>query len=102
MTEAEVKYEYIFVPTTDQAKIDSIKRFFRAVRERGECTVINEQGEPVKGMRLQCFEGSSRYDTKEMTQLIDVILDKLARMDIHVDDVGEYQYLLNERRRAKP
>ena len=54
-----------------------VKAEWRAVRELGEITVGS-----MTGIQLQCFFGSSTYDTKEMARLIDGIISECKALDI--------------------
>lgn len=57
--------------------VESIKREWRTVRELGE-VVVNGQ----EGVQLQCFFGSSTYNTKEMARLIDGIVSECKELEI--------------------
>lgn len=59
------------------AKVEQFKREWRACRELGEVTVNGKTG-----IQLQCFLGSSHYDTKQMSTLIDGIVSECEEMDI--------------------
>lgn len=54
-----------------------VKAEWRVVRELGEITVGS-----MTGIQLQCFFGSSTYDTKEMARLIDGIISECKALDI--------------------
>ena len=53
------------------------KEMWRAVRELGEVTVNGKTG-----IQLQCYFGSSTYDTKEMSVLIDGVVGECKEMGI--------------------
>lgn len=57
--------------------VNRIKQEWRTVRELGEVTINN-----TKGIQLQCFFGSSTYDTKEMSVLIDGVVSECKVLDI--------------------
>lgn len=57
--------------------VNRIKQEWRTVRELGEVTINN-----TKGIQLQCFFGSSTYDTKEMSVLIDGVVSECKGLDI--------------------
>jgi hypothetical protein len=100
LIESGVSYTYLFIPSRDERIIEKACSGFRATKICGAYT-LSDSGKPLQGTRVQCFFGSSKFDTKEESQFIDSILDKLAEVGVTVDDAGEYQYLLNERRQGK-
>lgn len=57
--------------------LESIKREWRTVKELGEVKVNGKSG-----IQLQCFFGSSSYNTKEMSRLIDGIVSECKELDI--------------------
>lgn len=57
--------------------VERIKEEWRTVRDLGEVTVNGE-----KGIQLQCYFGSSTYDTKEMSVLIDGVISECKELDI--------------------
>lgn len=64
---------YIVKPSA----VERTKKVWRAVRELGEVTVNGKTG-----IQLQCYFGSSTYDTKEMSVLIDGIVGECKEMGI--------------------
>ncbi len=72
---------------------EMLKKTFRIVQKVDKRT--------VKGKTLtmfKCYYGSSTYDTKQMTDLIDGILDELAQAEI---ETPQTQYLKGEWHNAK-
>lgn len=57
--------------------VEKIKTEWRAVRELGE---INVNGS--SGIQLQCYFGSSTYDSKEMATLIDGVVREAKELGI--------------------
>lgn len=74
LEEANVSYDYILaLPEAEEL----LKRTFRVVRKVGEREVNG------KTLNLyQYFIGSSKFNTKEMTELIESTLDKLAELGV--------------------
>lgn len=74
LEEANVAYDYLLaLPEAEPM----LKKTFRVVRKIGE--------REVNGKTLnmyQYFIGSSKFNTQEMTELIEATLDKLAELDI--------------------
>ena len=54
-----------------------IKNEWRTVRELGEITVNG-----VTGVQLQCFYGSSNYNTKEFSRLLEGVIDEAKTLNI--------------------
>ncbi len=79
LEEANVSYDYLLaLPEAEHM----LKKSFRVVRKVGE--------REVKGKTLnvyQYFIGSSKFDTKEMTELIEAVLDKLAELGIYDSEI---------------
>lgn len=59
------------------AVVARVKEQWRTVRELGEVTVNGKSG-----IQLQCYFGSSSYDSKEMSRLIDGIVWECKQLDI--------------------
>lgn len=57
--------------------VEMVKREWRTVRELGEVTVNGKTG-----IQLQCFFGSSTYDTKQMSTLIEGVVDECKELMI--------------------
>lgn len=58
--------------------LDMLKRQFRATREIGNVTING-----INYVNVECFWGSSHMNTKEMTDLIDIVLDYASEVDIY-------------------
>ncbi|MDD4565492.1 MAG: recombination protein NinB [Eubacteriales bacterium] len=71
--------------------VDKVRQEWRAVRELGEVTVNGQTG-----IQLQCFFGSSTYDTKEMATLIDGVVSECKELGIETMTPEELQLLKNE------
>ena len=56
---------------------ERVKQEWRTVRELGEVTVNGKTG-----IQLQCFFGSSSYDSKEMSVLIDGVVSECKELGI--------------------
>lgn len=57
--------------------VDKVKSEWRTVRELGEINVNGSQG-----VQLQCYFGSSTYDSKEMATLIDGVVREAKELGI--------------------
>jgi chitinase len=76
---ANIKREYI--RTLEQA-VNILKDSFRAVIEVPNSRKI-ENGKETVGYWV--YYGSSKFDTKEMTELIDIALDTATEVGIDID-----------------
>ena len=61
------------------------------MRELGEVT-INGQ----KGIQLQCYFGSSTYDTKEFTRLLDGVISEARELGINLISNADRALMLAE------
>lgn len=57
--------------------VNRVKEEWRTIRELGEVTINGKQG-----IQLQCFFGSSTYDSKEMASLIDGVISEAQEIGI--------------------
>lgn len=71
--------------------VEKVKREWRTVRELGEVTVNGKTG-----IQLQCFFGSSTYDSKEMATLIDGVVSECKEMEIETMTPEELSRLKSE------
>ncbi|MDI6721481.1 MAG: recombination protein NinB [Candidatus Aenigmarchaeota archaeon] len=71
--------------------VDRVKEEWRTVRELGEITVNGKTG-----IQLMCYFGSSTYDTKEMSVLIDGIVSECKDLGIETLLPHELEILKNE------
>ena len=74
LEEANVAYDYLLaLPSAEPM----LRKTFRVIRK------LDEREVNGKTLNLyQCFIGSSKYNTQEMTELIEATLDKLAELGI--------------------
>lgn len=63
---------------------DALKRKFRAVKPMG--TMTTPKG--VELVTFKCFVGSSQYDVKEMTALVDYFIRLAAENGIYIEENG--------------
>lgn len=74
---ANAKFEYIAaLPEAE----DSLKKVFRAVKPVS--TFVSNKG--VNMITYKCWIGSSRFDTQEMTKLIDFVIQKAEELSIYL------------------
>lgn len=86
LVRANVKRELVAVlPKT----LEALKRTFRAVVETGQ-TIIStnkESGKETELLTAWVYEGSSRYDTKEMSELLDYAIEYARNSNVIIDDL---------------
>lgn len=75
--------KYIDLLAVPEAE-EELRKNFRAIKDMGERQL---KGKTLKAFR--CYEGSSGFNTKEMTDFINVILEKLSELGIY-DEETEY------------
>lgn len=71
--------------------VERIKQEWRTVRELGEVTINGQTG-----IQLQCFFGSSTYNTKEMATLIDGVVSECKEMGIETLPPTELERMKGE------
>ena len=71
--------------------VDRVKQEWRTVRELGEITVNGKTG-----IQLQCFFGSSTYNSKEMSVLIDGVVSECTEMGIETMQKEELESIKKE------
>jgi hypothetical protein len=57
--------------------VDKVKQEWKTVREIGEVTINGKTG-----IQLQCFFGSSTYDSKEFSVLLDGVISEAKEIDV--------------------
>ncbi len=65
---------FMYLPGTDD-DIEMLKKVFRIVIKRGDTILTTPSGKQMKMHQLQCYKGSSLYDTLEMSRLIDGVVE---------------------------
>ncbi len=70
--------------------VDRVKNEWRTVRELGEVTINSKTG-----IQLQCYFGSSTYDTAEMAKLIDGVVSECKEVGIETLPPDELESLKN-------
>jgi hypothetical protein len=71
--------------------VDRVKAEWRTIRELGEVTIKGQTG-----VQLQCFFGSSTYDTAEMARLIDGVVSECKELGINTMTPAEIALLKQE------
>lgn len=71
--------------------VEKIKKEWRTVRELGEVTVNGK-----KGVQLQCYYGSSTYNSKEFNTLLSGVVDEAKELDIETATPEEQARMISE------
>ena len=71
--------------------VDSVREQWREIREVGPIEVKGK-----KAVQLQCFFGSSTYNTEEMSRLINGALQQMQDLDLPLPIPSDVQAALNE------
>mgnify|MGYP003373335103 CR=1 FL=1 len=72
---------FIYLPGTDE-DMKKLSEVFRIVINRGETTLTTPSGKEMRLNQLQCYKGSSKYDTLEMSRLIDGVVEDAKELGI--------------------
>lgn len=72
-------------------RIDQIRQMWRTSEVVGEVDVNGE-----KGIQVLLYFGSSTYDTKEFSRLLDGVIDEMEQMGLETPDQAEAERLLRE------
>lgn len=80
LEEAGVKYDYLLaLPEAEK----ELRKSFRAIRNMGIQRDVNGKALTM----YQYFIGSSKFNTKEMTELIEAVLNKLVELGIYDSEI---------------
>ena len=71
--------------------VERMKQEYRSCKELGEVSVGS-----MTGIQLQCYYGSSGYDTAEMARLIDGVITECKQMDIETLPPNEIERMKRE------
>lgn len=75
---ANAKFEWLYgLPETEER----LKKVFRAVKPMGTC--LSPKGKEM--IAFKCWVGSSKFDTKEMTKLIDYVMRIASELNIYLN-----------------
>lgn len=88
LEEANVESEFILAPKEIE---ESLRKSFRAIREKGTRIIEDKNGENKEMTVYQCFVGSSKYDTKQMYDLITQTLYRLDAEGINDSEIEHFR-----------
>ncbi len=64
-----------------------LSKAYRVVKKIGEREIVNNKGEKITLNLYKVYVGSSKFDTKQMTDLIECALDLCAELEIDDSEV---------------
>ena len=82
------KFSYVLV---DPKAVDSMKSQWREIEEVGEVDVNGR-----KAVQLLCYYGSSTYNTKEFSDLLDGVISEMNEIGLKVPTDKQTQELLKQ------
>jgi len=88
LEEANVESEFILAPKEIE---ESLRKSFRAIREKGTRIIEDKNGESKEMTVFQCFIGSSKYNTKQMYDLITRTLLRLDEEGINDSEIEHFR-----------
>lgn len=62
--------------------VGMLKRQWREIDEVGDTTIVNEDGEAQRMVYLNCYFGSSTYDSKEFSHLLDGVISEMKEIGL--------------------
>lgn len=83
LEEANIDYETVYA--VPGAK-NNLSNAYRAIRKIDEVYIDGKDYDVY-----QCFKGSSKYDTKQMTELIESVLRKLDELGINDTEIQKFR-----------
>ena len=87
------KYSYVIVP---ENAVERMKEMWRETEVVGDIDVNGR-----KAVQMLCYYGSSTYDTKDMSRLIDGTMQEMDNLEIPRPDGGEIRRALEEWQRIQ-
>lgn len=72
---------FMYLPGTEE-DMERLKKVFRIVINRGDTVLTTPSGKKMNMYQLQCYKGSSLYDTLEMSRLIDGVVSDAKELGI--------------------
>lgn len=81
LRELQMHGTFMYLPGTDEDVL-RLEKVFRIVLIRGETELTTPKGKKLRMNQLQCYKGSSLYDTLEMSHLIDGVVRDAQELGI--------------------
>ena len=74
----------------------TFRKFKRIWEKQGLGFIVQKVSEKDKCIKVHCYYGSSTYDTKEMSLLIQLLVDFAKSLGVETKPQAEIESLLNE------
>lgn len=74
-----------------QDAVEDVKKQWREVMEVGETIMYDEDGDAVRMVYLNCYFGSSTYDSKEFSILLDGVISDMKDLGLTPPPSGDMQ-----------
>ena len=107
-TDSESIYEKIIIDGNnfrmmpyEDINIDYERGIYRFLVEAKETTLIDKNGNSHCFVWCKCYKGSSEYDTKEMAQFIDDIIDEAQALGIDTRTPKEIEQMKSAWKQSK-
>lgn len=81
---------FVYLPVLPE-NVAAIENVFRIVRDRGEAVMTTKSGKQIVCRQLQCYKGSSLFDTREMSKFIDGIISEAKPLGVQVETPDEIE-----------
>lgn len=81
---------FVYLPGSDE-DYEHLKAVFRIVNKRGDTVLTTPKGKVLRLHQLQCYKGSSLYNTLEMSRLIDGIVSDARELGVDVRTPDEIE-----------
>lgn len=79
---ANIADTYEYIPSLPSNKT-SLENIYRVVKDYGERVIVDPKtNRQTNCILFKCFKGSSTFNTKQMSELIDLALDTLAELGV--------------------
>ena len=75
---------FYYLPSLPE-NVEALKKVFRIVYNRGETVLTTPNWKRITCRQLQCYPGSSTYNTTEMSDLIDGIVSEAMELGIETE-----------------
>lgn len=101
MLERYSEFCYLPIPCNDENLINSIKKVYRIVNNRGKSTMTTEKGKEIEVYTFQCYIGSSLFDSKQMSIFVEGIVSEAKELGIETMTPEEIKIMNSKWKGAK-
>ena len=87
--------QYTYICVLPEA-LEALKRQWREIEVVGDQIVYNEAGDEVLMNQVLCFYGSSTYNSKEFSRLLDGVIDDMRELGLPAPMSDEIMAMIEE------